>query len=108
MESPAKEQDFEPSVLVAKEPVSVTGAELPEWLNRAESKSVLSHTGDRGFESISLHQRVRCEPAVGSDRRKGQFRIPRGDDLAGSMSRLGQLASWLVGVARRGIPIPSR
>jgi hypothetical protein len=46
MDSPAKGEDFEPSVLVAKEPDSVAGAELPEWLNGADSKSVLSHTGD--------------------------------------------------------------
>jgi hypothetical protein len=36
--SPA-ETDFEPSVLVAKEPVSAAGAELPEWSNPAVSKS---------------------------------------------------------------------
>src|SRR5260370_21756782 len=52
---------FEPSVPLANgSPFAPKGNVVA--VKRGSLVSVVSLTGDRGFESCSLHQRVRCEP----------------------------------------------
>ena len=49
-------------VRLRDDPVSLAEVQEPEGLNRAVCKTVVGLTGDRGFESFSLQQRVHCEP----------------------------------------------
>jgi hypothetical protein len=62
-------------ILVAKEPVSAAGVELPEWSNRAVSKNVVPLTGDREFESVSLQRRVINEPVLALGSRYDEISI---------------------------------
>ena len=50
---------------------------------RGVSKSVVLLTGDRGFESISLHRRVICEPGL-----RGASQIAEPDDPRGGQMQI--------------------
>src|SRR6202035_1937181 len=60
-DSPLEGDGFEPSVPVAKKSVFVAEGELRGWKGGRPQRGV-SFTGYRWFESISLQQRVTCEP----------------------------------------------
>src|ERR1700720_3899258 len=57
--------------------VSDRRGETPVAVKRGARVSWFSFTGDRGFESVSLHRRVMCEPVIGLDRAPGEIELAR-------------------------------
>src|ERR1700730_15220262 len=53
-----------PRVRPAQSQLSATAPKRAEAVSRIVSKTLRLLTGDRRFESISLHRRVTCEPDV--------------------------------------------